>query len=81
MTLAERAAGVYRARPSTDEAALGRHCFALAPPHSPRRTPALLVEWRRAPDGWEARVVYTARIEDQITVLDTWLPAARLEPA
>ena len=59
----------------------GRHCWVLAPPHSPQRTPALLVQWRRGDLGWEGRVTYVATIGGSLTVLDMWLPASRLEPA
>ena len=39
--------------------------------------PALLIRWRRAPDGWEGLVV-TVHDQEPAT---SWVPAAQLRPA
>ena len=80
-TLAERSARAVALSTDSVPEALGRHCWVVAPPLSPFRTPALLTEWRRAGDGaWEGRVVYAADLDGQLTLVDRWVSAARLEP-
>lgn len=69
-------------RPVTSEVASSsrtRHCWVLDPAH--RREPGLVISWRRS-DGWEALVIHLR--EDghgDATVVQEWIPAARLLPA
>lgn len=45
------------------------------------KRPGLLVEWRQSRTGWEGRVVYAARLRDDVWVtVEEWLPAALLTP-
>lgn len=60
-TLAERSARRTGVEPQRDEPqarAGGRHCWVVDASGHPGRWPGLLVEWRRAGDRWEGRVVY-----------------------
>jgi hypothetical protein len=50
------------------------------PPDSPGIWPGLLVEWRQRADGWQGRVAYTVTGPHGPALVETWLPAARLEP-
>jgi hypothetical protein len=50
------------------------------PPDSPGIWPGLLVEWRQRDSGWQGRVAYTVAGPHGPTLVETWLPAARLEP-
>lgn len=60
----------------------GRHCWVFAGPGDVevgQRRPGLLVEWRQADGGWEARVVYLSCPNPGRWVLaEEWLPAAVL---
>lgn len=58
----------------------GRHCWVHDPPDSPGIWPGLLVEWRRRDGGWQGRVAYTVTGPHGPALVETWLPAARLEP-
>jgi hypothetical protein len=58
----------------------GRHCWVHDPPETPGTWPGLLVEWRRRDAGWEGRVVYAVPRPQGPALIETWLPAARLEP-
>jgi len=58
----------------------GRHCWVHDPPDSPGIWPGLLVEWRQRADGWQGRVAYTVTGPHGPALVETWLPAARLEP-
>jgi hypothetical protein len=61
----------------------GRHVWVVDAPAQPGRWPGLLVEWRRAEPGWEARVVMAiAEPEDRSVarLVERWLPAGCLEP-
>jgi hypothetical protein len=58
----------------------GRHCWVHDPPDSPGIWPGLLVEWRQHTDGWQGRVAYTVTGPHGPALVETWLPAARLEP-
>ena len=52
-----------------------RHCFVDG-------EPSLLVEWRRAPGGWEGRVMTLVRVEGVGWVTqECWLPASLITPA
>jgi hypothetical protein len=90
-TLGERAAnsGVAPPPPSSApaptvrpavEAGEGRHCWVHDPPDSPGIWPGLLVEWRQRGEGWQGRVAYTVTGPHGPALVETWLPAARLEP-
>ena len=58
----------------------GRHCWVLDPPDAPGTWPGLLVEWRQRNGGWQGRVVYTVIGPHGAALVESWLPAARLEP-
>jgi hypothetical protein len=57
----------------------GRHCWVRDPPEWPGTWPGLLVEWRQRPDGWHGRVAYTVTGPHGPVLVETWLPADRLE--
>ena len=73
------AAGPPAARPGADGGE-GRHCWVHDPPDSPGIWPGLLVEWRQRADGWQGRVAYTVTGPHGPALVETWIPAARLEP-
>ncbi len=90
-SLGERAAasGVPVAEPATVPAPAyaaagdggeGRHCWVRNPPDSPGIWPGLLVEWRQRDGAWQGRVAYTVTGAHGPTLVEAWLPAARLEP-
>ena len=58
----------------------GRHCWVRDPPDAPGTWPGLLVEWRQRGGGWQGRVAYTVTGPHGPALVETWLPAARLEP-
>lgn len=58
----------------------GRHCWVHDPPDAPGTWPGLLVEWRQGADGWQGRVSYAVSRPHGPTLVEAWLPAARLEP-
>jgi hypothetical protein len=58
----------------------GRHCWVTDPPDTPGVWPGLLVEWRQRDGVWQGRVVYTVSGPYGPALVETWLPAARLEP-
>ncbi|SDF43191.1 hypothetical protein SAMN05660485_03339 [Blastococcus fimeti] len=58
----------------------GRHCWVRDPPEFPGTWPGLLVEWRQRGGAWQGRVAYTVAGPDGPALIETWLPAARLEP-
>ncbi|MGY2128204.1 hypothetical protein [Blastococcus sp. SYSU DS0617] len=58
----------------------GRHCWVHDPPDAPGTWPGLLVEWRQRHGGWQGRVTYAVTGPDGPALIETWLPAARLEP-
>jgi hypothetical protein len=66
--------------PAAGDGGEGRHCWVHDPPDSPGIWPGLLVEWRQRPDGWQGRVAYTVTGPHGPALVETWLPAARLEP-
>lgn len=72
-TLAERA-GASAPRSRGDDA---RHCWVIDAPGHPGRWPGLLLEWRRADDGWLGRVAYAISDLDQpgARMVERWLPA------
>ena len=55
-----------------------RHCWVTADEHG--RVPALLLEWRETPDGWQGRVVRPVLdMEDgKWRPREEWLPAESL---
>jgi hypothetical protein len=58
----------------------GRHCWVRDPPEFPGTWPGLLVEWRQRGGAWQGRVAYTVTGSHGPTLVESWLPAARLEP-
>ena len=58
----------------------GRHCWVRDPPDAPGTWPGLLVEWRQRDGAWQGRVAYTVTGPHGPALVETWLPAARLEP-
>jgi hypothetical protein len=58
----------------------GRHCWVRDPPEAPGTWPGLLVEWRRRAGSWQGRVAYTVTGPHGPALIESWLPAARLEP-
>jgi hypothetical protein len=62
------------------EGAEGRHCWVRDPPEAPGTWPGLLVEWRRRDGGWQGRVAYTVTGPHGPALVESWLPAGRLEP-
>lgn len=58
----------------------GRHCWVHDPPEAPGTWPGLLVEWRQRQGVWQGRVTYAVAGPDGPALIETWLPAARLEP-
>ena len=57
----------------------GRHCWVTDPPEWPGTWPGLLVEWRQAAGGWQGRVAYTVTGPHGPVLVETWLPADRLQ--
>ena len=59
----------------------GRHCWVHDPPEAPGTWPGLLVEWRQRHGAWQGRVTYAVTGGPEGPALvESWLPAARLEP-
>jgi hypothetical protein len=58
----------------------GRHCWVRDPPEAPGVWPGLLIEWRQRAGGWQGRVAYTVTGPHGPALVESWLPAARLEP-
>jgi hypothetical protein len=87
-SLGERAAnsGVRTSLPEDDSVTPvdgggeGRHCWVRDPPDTPGTWPGLLVEWRQRGGAWQGRVAYTVAGPHGPLLVETWLPAARLEP-
>jgi hypothetical protein len=49
------------------------------PPEWPGTWPGLLVEWRQQAGGWQGRVAYTVTGPHGPVLVETWLPADRLQ--
>jgi hypothetical protein len=76
-------AGPSHAGPSYAAAGDGgevRHCWVRDPPDAPGVWPGLLVEWRQRGGAWQGRVAYTVTGPHGPALVESWLPAARLEP-
>ncbi len=58
----------------------GRHCWVRDPPEAPGVWPGLLVEWRQRGGSWQGRVAYTVTGPHGPALVESWLPAGRLEP-
>jgi hypothetical protein len=58
----------------------GRHCWVRDPPEADGIWPGLLIEWRQRGGGWQGRVAYTVTGPHGPALVESWLPAARLEP-
>lgn len=73
LSLAERAAltAAHEAQPSA------KHCWVDA--GGGDRMPGLLVEWRRAGDRWEGRVVYAVTADGRSRLVEEWLDATLLQ--
>jgi hypothetical protein len=50
------------------------------PPDAPGTWPGLLVEWRQRDGVWQGRVTYAVPGPAGPMLVESWLPAARLEP-
>jgi hypothetical protein len=50
------------------------------PPEFPGTWPGLLIEWRQRGGAWQGRVAYTVTGQHGPALVETWLPAGRLEP-
>jgi hypothetical protein len=57
----------------------GRHCWVTDPPEWPGTWPGLLVEWRQRAGGWQGRVAYAVSGPHGPVLVETWLPADRLQ--
>jgi hypothetical protein len=68
------------AGPGAGDGGEGRHCWVRNPPDAPGIWPGLLVEWRQREGVWQGRVAYTVTGPHGPALVETWLPAARLEP-
>ena len=58
----------------------GWHCWVRDPPDVPGVWPGLLVEWRQRDGHWQGRVAYTVAGPHGPALVETWIPAALLEP-
>ncbi len=58
----------------------GRHCWVRDPPEAAGVWPGLLEEWRNRGGAWQGRVAYTVTGQHGPALVETWLPAGRLEP-
>lgn len=74
--MADRVRGEEERQPSPPERL--KHCW-VTDRHG--RLPALLLEWRRTPDGFQGRVVRPVFEDDGWLVVEEWLPAGLLDPA
>jgi hypothetical protein len=72
-------AGVPEGPPARRRGEAGRHCWVTDPPEWPGTWPGLLVEWRQQPGGWHGRVAYTVAGPHGPVLVETWLPADRLQ--
>lgn len=67
------------------DASLGRgrrHCWVDGPPEDPGPHPGLIQAWRHSPQGWSALVVYVLdEAAQDVTTVQTWVPAEVLRPA
>ena len=66
--------------PALERAAVVRHCW-VSLPDSPTRCAGLLVSWARRGGGWSGRVVYAVAEDDQVVLVEAWVPAEHLAPA
>src|SRR5215210_6683281 len=57
----------------------GRHCWVRDPPEIPGPWPGLLVAWPQRAGAWQGRVAYTVTGPHGPALVESWLPAARLE--
>ncbi len=77
-SMADRVARSNRPEPAGSPVVPIKHCWITG---DEGKVPGLLLEWRRRPDGWHARVVRP--IPDGVggwVVVEEWLPAGLLEP-
>ena len=60
-----------------------RHCWVQASPENPGPHAGLIQAWRHGPEGWSALVVYVVADDasDDVTTVQTWMPANNLRPA
>lgn len=76
-SMAERVARSRGEEPVSTPAVSIKHCWVTG---ADGKVPGLLLEWRKRPDSWQARVVRPIRDEDGWAVVEEWLPAELLEP-
>ena len=57
-----------------------RHCWVQGPPECAGPWPGVVVEWRRADDGWLALVTYVVTEPTGSTTIHAWLAAHLLTP-
>jgi hypothetical protein len=77
-SMADRVARSGRAQPTAAVPVVPiKHCWVTG---AEGKVPGLLLEWRRRPDGWHARVVRPVREGDGWVVVEEWLPAGLLDP-
>ena len=69
-----------RAYAAAGDGGEGRHCWVRDPPEGAGIWPGLLVEWRQRNGSWQGRVAYTVTGPHGPALVESWLPAARLEP-
>lgn len=62
------------------DAGPGRHCWVRDPPAAPGTQPGLLIEWRQRDGAWQGRVAYTVAGPHGPALVETWVPADRLQP-
>jgi hypothetical protein len=69
-----RGSGSSLSAPLPEPTSPARHCVVDG-------APALLVEWRRAPGGWEGRVISVRWLDGEgWATVERWLPAALVAP-
>ena len=57
----------------------GRHCWICLPVDGSQPRPGLLLEWRRAGQLWEGRVVYAAQLRaGRWATVEEWISAELL---
>jgi len=57
-----------------------RHCWVVDCDYAPGSWPALLVQWRLDPDGWQGRVLLAVPERAGPVVVDAWVPSTQLRP-
>jgi len=60
--------------------AVPRHCWVVDCDYAPGSWPALLVQWRLDPDGWQGRVLLAIPERAGPVVVEAWVPSTQLRP-